>query len=206
MKQWNTFALVILALFAWGCGSDKGGAGGMGGMSADTSVGAGGMGAGGMGGVDYPAGPYGVTPNETIDNLAFIDGDGQPVTFGQFHNSGKTLLLLTTTAGWCSACIDEAPVLQGIYEEFGDRGLEVMTAIFEDANYVPAGAAEAAGWRERFELTHHVVADTDFILSKYYKRDLTPMNMVVDLESMKIVRIAVGWDETATRAILEAKL
>jgi hypothetical protein len=81
-----------------------------------------------------------------------------------------------------------------------------MVAVFEDRDYQPATPALAGEWQEEHGLTFPVVADPDFLLADYYDTALTPMNMIVDVNTMSILRISTGWDPSAITAIIEARL
>ena len=43
-------------------------------------------------------------------------------------------------------------------------------------------------------------------MASYYDRAATPMNMMIDLDTMEIVRINVGFDESATEALIQGLL
>lgn len=156
---------------------------------------------------EYPFGPFGIRSGQIIENLSFINADNEEVDFQSLRADGsKSLLLLSTAAGWCSACIEEQPKLQSLYQEFQADGLEIAVALFEDARYKPATPKLAAEWKERFSLSFPVLADFDFVLSSYYDTDSTPMNMLIDLDSMKIHSIRTGFDESAIHSLIEALL
>jgi hypothetical protein len=42
-------------------------------------------------------------------------------------------------------------------------------------------------------------------MSDYYDSSLTPLNMLVDVSSMKILTANTGWDESAVTAIVESR-
>jgi thiol-disulfide isomerase/thioredoxin len=155
----------------------------------------------------YPGGPYGTAEGEVIDNLEFIAPDEKPVALGDiFADPKNRLLLVVTSAGWCTACIEEQPALQALHEENASRGLVVLVALFEDRDFLAADAALAAAWKDQHELSFHVVADPSFQLGDFYDSSLTPMNMFVDLDTMEILRITTGWDPTLVESIVEARL
>ncbi|MBR58576.1 MAG: hypothetical protein CMH54_11205 [Myxococcales bacterium] len=160
-----------------------------------------------LGGGLYAAGPYGVEEGDTIADLSFVLSDGGEFSFGELYNDPDAkLLLLSTTAGWCTACIEEQPELQALHLAHKDQGLVVIVSIFEDIQYQPAGPSHAKQWKEAYGLDFRVVADTDFELSAYYDTSLTPMNMFVDLETMEIIKITTGWNPTLVDAIINLKL
>jgi len=155
----------------------------------------------------YPTGPYGVAQGEVIEALSFSTADGGVYGLADiFADPDTSLLLLSTAAGWCTACIEEQGALEELATTHGPDGLAVMVAVFEDRDYQPATPALAADWQQEHGLTFPVVADPDFVLADYYDTALTPMNMIVDVNTMTILRISTGWDPSAITAIIEARL
>jgi len=155
----------------------------------------------------YPAAPYGTAQGDVIAPLSFVDPDGAALGLDDvFADPTRRLLLLSTAAGWCTACIEEQGALQELQDTHGEAGLAVLVAVFEDRDYQPATAALAGAWKDEHSLSFDVVADPDFVLAGYYDSALTPMNMVVDVDTMQILRISTGWDPSAITALIEARL
>jgi thiol-disulfide isomerase/thioredoxin len=156
----------------------------------------------------YPNGPYGVAVNATLTNHdTFLTPEGAPWSLADVYRDGsKRLLLISTSAGWCTACIKEQPKLQALHETYGPRGLAVVVSVFEDAQFNAATAATAADWRDRYNLSATVVADPPFAFSAYYDAALTPMNMIVDVNTMQILWLTTGWDQSTIDAILSSRL
>ena len=123
---------------------------------------------------------------------------------------GKKLLLLTTAAEWCTACIEEQGQLEQFNEEEGANGLAIVVSIFEDRNFQPATTEVAAAWRETHSLSVDVVVDDENVLGDpdtgYYDPELTPMNMMVDIDTMEILSIKTGWDPSVVESIIDARL
>jgi thiol-disulfide isomerase/thioredoxin len=155
----------------------------------------------------YPAGPYGVSEGDVIDELAFVAPDGASFTLREVYADGANeLMLISTAAFWCAACAEEQPDLQELHQTYGADGLFAMVSVFEDEQTEPADAADAARWQSLHQVDFQVVADPGFVLDAYYDSSLTPMNMLVEVETMTIFRINTGWDPSAIRALVEAKL
>lgn len=153
----------------------------------------------------YPPGPYGRSVGSTIEDLGFVAGDGVVRTLSEARaDEGTRLLLISTSAGWCSACIAEQPELVERHARW--PALEVMVVLFEDADFVAADAEDAERWQRRYDLPFSVLADPPFVLGDYYDRSLTPMNMLIDADTMTILRIGTGWDPGAVDALVEARL
>ncbi|OGQ90204.1 MAG: hypothetical protein A2289_03740 [Deltaproteobacteria bacterium RIFOXYA12_FULL_58_15] len=155
----------------------------------------------------YLAGPFGTDVGAVIENLALVAADGSLFALERIHHDGNNrLLLIMTAAGWCGACIEEQPTLQGLYEMYGANGLAVLVALFEDDQFNPADAALAAAWTQQYHVTFPVLADPHFVFDAYYDSTLTPMQMFVDVCSMEILKIGTGSDASAIEAIIEARL
>ena len=154
----------------------------------------------------YPTGPYGKTEGALLEPLNFGSGEGAFDLASVQADSSNRLLIISTAAGWCVACIEEQASLEALFQEHGSKGLHVLVAVFEDSNFAPADAAEADRWRRRFSLSFDVVADPAFVLGTYYDRELTPLNMVVDMESMEILSMNLGWDPELIEALIAARL
>jgi len=156
---------------------------------------------------EYPSGPFGTSEGSVIEPLIFVKPDGQPLGFEEIQSDDTNrLMLVSTSAGWCTACIEEQPALAELHERYSGRGLFVMVTLFEDSNFQPADARFADDWVTKYKLPFAVVADPDFQFKEYYDSRQTPMNMIVDLSSMQIVKIILGTDSSALENIIEVLL
>lgn len=155
----------------------------------------------------YPEGPFGTAEGAAIENHLFLQPDGADLDFQALRSDeSASLLLLSTAAGWCTACIEEQGFLESQYNDRKADGLVVMVSVFEDQSFQPADAELAANWVESYNVTFPVVADPAFVLSEYYDESVTPMNMLVDLDTMEILHIVTGTDQSAIEALIEASL
>ena len=74
------------------------------------------------------------------------------------------------------------------------------------SNDSPVGAEYAANWVNNYSLTFPVVADTEQVLSAYYDSSKAPMNMIINVATMQIVRVIIGADTETVQSIIEAGL
>ena len=123
-----------------------------------------------------------------------------------YSDSSNKLLLVSTSAGWCSACIEEQPALEQLHQDYAGEGLVVMVTLFEDLEYQAVDGSYAQAWKDRYNLSFVVVADREFVFKDYYNTDATPMFMTVEIPTMTILRIETGFDSGAVTSIIEAKL
>lgn len=159
--------------------------------------------------VSYPEAPYGVREGDVIEPLDFVNTEGEPVTLADIYDDDFTqLLLVTTSAEWCTACIKEQPKLEQLYQRYRERGLNVLVTLFEDANFEPATPEVAAAWRNKYDLNFSVLADpkSPSTFSPYYNIDLTPMVMLIDVATMKIVYLATSLNEDRVEELIDARL
>ena len=158
----------------------------------------------------YPGEPYGTTAESVLEPLTFKQTDGEDYSLESvFSDSSNRVMLLTTSAGWCTACIEEQPTLQALHEEFSEQGLFIMVALFETRDYRPADSRLAARWKEEYGLDFTVVADPTFVMQPYYPNgdsSVTPIVAMIDVDTMEIIEIMVGFNEATVRAIITNNL
>jgi thiol-disulfide isomerase/thioredoxin len=155
----------------------------------------------------YPEAEFGIEEGDVIENHGFTLVDGTATDFQAFRaNDDNKLMLLSTAAGWCGACREEQGVLQELADTHGSDGLVVLVTIFEDNNNQVADTDFVQGWIDQYSLTFDVVLDAPFVMDAYYDSTLTPMNMFIDLDTMEIVRITVGFDRSVVDAIILSQL
>lgn len=155
----------------------------------------------------YPSAPYGLVEGDTLENLAFETSEGTAFDLEDIYSDpNNKLLLLSTAAGWCAACRDEQPALQALHETHEADGLFMLVTVAEDNNRAPADTSFVSGWINEYSLTFQVLLDEGFQMGDYYDETLTPMIMMVDLDTMEIISIATGFDQSSVDAIISARL
>ena len=153
---------------------------------------------------------YGTESGDTIADLAFIRGDGMQFNLSEIHaDPTRKVILFTTSAGWCAACIEEQPKLQALHREYHERGLTILVVLFEYQDYRPADARLAMQWQRRYMLDYTVVADPPFVSRPYYPNgdaSATPLVLLIDVSSMEILDVSTGFNEDIVRSIIEKTL
>ena len=71
-----------------------------------------------------------------IFQFSFADLDGRLVSNTDVRFRGK-VLLVNVSGSWCPNCHDEEPFLVSLYDKYRDKGLEVVTLSFEEAEQQP---------------------------------------------------------------------
>lgn len=163
---------------------------------------------------DYPAGPYGTTEGKLVENFefkAFADANYQckdpadqvmdlsktrKVSFKDyFCNSScpekkKKILWVMVSAGWCGPCQQEVAETQAQYGKGAlDPRVHLINILYEDDKSKPVTEEFGKLWAKnnQFQLTFPVALDPQFTMGKYFDRNAVPFNMLVDLDTMKII-------------------
>ncbi len=156
----------------------------------------------------YPAGPYGTEAGAIVANHTFFNPEtGSDISFSDLRDAGeKKLLFVTSGAGWCSACKQEAVELKEDYTEFGPQGLEIWSTLFQDFIGDPADEAFWNIWKGQLTPNYPLLLDVDFVLGAYFNPDSAPMNMLIRLDTMEILFLQTGFDPAAVKAEIKKAL
>ena len=108
----------------------------------------------------YPSGPFGTRVGALLADHTFADSEGNDFSLSGLHQDGDArVILLSTGAGWCTACIEEQPQLEQWAQTYGEDGLRVVMTVFEDSIATPATVEYARLWKEEHGLTFPVLVD-----------------------------------------------
>ncbi len=163
----------------------------------------------------YPAGPYGTVRGATIANFSFLgwrhpdvanyDADQlETVRLSDFYDpdghTGVKILAINASAVWCVVCRGEYQDMatKKIYATYHPQGVEILGTLFEDALYYPAQARDLHNWGvpTTYDVKFPLVLDPGFKLGAFFDSDATPLNMLVDVRTMTIVQVQMGYDPT----------
>ena len=169
----------------------------------------------------YAAGPYGTEPGSVLRNACFrgfvapdsasiAESELEPIALSDFHDpqgtSGVRVLLLNTAALWCAACQIEHRTLPDQYRKLRPRGLELMTAIFQDERNEPAEFDDLKVWVDTFRTNFPIVLDPGYSFGLYASAETAPLNLVVDPKTMTILEKFVGDQPAVMWPFIEARL
>jgi hypothetical protein len=165
--------------------------------------------------VSYPAGPYGTTTGAIIQNLEFLGwkdpvaanydpANFETVRLSDFYDpdghTGVKLLAVNASAVWCSVCRAEYEDMNanGTYQTYHDKGAQFLGTLFEDNAYYPAQPADLTRWGQvsNHAVKFPLVLDPGFKMGAFFGSDATPLNMVVDVRTMTIVLVTMGYSTT----------
>ena len=169
---------------------------------------------------DYPGGPYGSEPGSTVENVCFrgardpavglpgLEQDLEAISLADYYTGQRPtarLILLNTSAVWCSACRIEHETLSEHARQYRDRGLVVLSALFQAQDRSPATFDDLKTWVKVFDTDFPIVLDPSYALGRYASAETAPLNLVIDAASMKILdkyigdQAAVMWPRIAQR-------
>jgi peroxiredoxin len=119
-------------------------------------------------------------------DFTLTDLQGHPWTLKQLR--GK-VVLLNFWATWCPPCRKEMPDLEGLYRQFGDRGLIILAISDEEEGKVKPFIAEK-------KVIYPVLLDPGSKVSKDFAVDGIPKSFVYDRDG----RLVAQWIDMRTRA------
>lgn len=178
--------------------------------------------------VSYPVGPYGMEVGSVIANLSFL-GWRDPiasgydatalerVSFSDFYDpdgqKGLEVIVVNASAVWCTVCQTELADMKSanVYGRFKPAGVEIIGTLFEDAVGDPARPADLTFWgnSSRRAIAFPLVLDPGLKMGAYFTSDATPLNLVIDARTMRILHSFMGYDrspETGLFSVVEAEL
>jgi hypothetical protein len=161
---------------------------------------------------DYPAGPYGTGEGSTLENFAFL-GWRDPVAAGydqtkleqvrlsEFYDpsgsKGIKLIWINASAVWCSVCRSEMRDIKnnGVRAEFAPKGVQLVVTLFEDNKSGPARPLDLHNWGSAKEhaIDFPLLLDPGFKLGAFFSSDATPLNMLVDARTMRVLDETMGY-------------
>ena len=167
----------------------------------------------------YPCGPFGTKVGSVIKNHSFIGfkdpqalckDTGQhkidtsksvPMSLEDWYqwdssclSKKKKLLWILGSAAWCGICTKEIKAVKAAVEagQF-DKRVAFLNVVIDGKSYgKAANLATAKQWVTGFGLNFPVGSDTSYSLKKYFLSSGFPLNVLVDLETMKIYHARNG--------------
>ena len=162
---------------------------------------------GGCASPDYPNGPFGTEEGDTLANLCFkgfrnpstVTHDAaslETIAFSDYYDptgsKGLQLVLINTSAVWCAACRTEHEGLSEKNDQYAARGLRILSTLFQDYKRDPASLVDLTIWVHTFSSNYAMALDPDYQLGGFARAETAPLNLVVDVRTMKIEKKLLG--------------
>jgi thiol-disulfide isomerase/thioredoxin len=136
-------------------------------------------------------------------DFAFPDLSGNTVSSQDPKFRGK-VLIVALAGSWCPNCHDEAAFLAPLYKEYRDRGLEVVSLMFEHFGDFPRAAAATERFRRHYGIEYTTliagVSDKDDAAKKLPMLDRVyafPTTIFIDRTGV-VRKIHTGFSGPAT--------
>jgi hypothetical protein len=84
---------------------------------------------------------------------------------------------------------------QGVRATFAPQGVQMLVTLFEDKNSGPAKPLDLHNWGSApaHLIDFPLVLDPGFKLGAFFTSDATPLNLLVDARTMKIIDATMGY-------------
>jgi hypothetical protein len=159
----------------------------------------------------YPPGPYGHGLGAVIENLEFLGWRApagvaydptvlETIRLGDYYDPAGTntqLIVLNAAAVWCTVCQSEMHDMfkNGTYQAFLGRKAQVFGTLFQDINGNPAKPSDLVIWGSSAvrQIEFPLVLDPALKMGVYFTSDATPLNLVIDARTMRIIDVMMGY-------------
>ena len=150
------------------------------------------------------------SPQTFIGRMAGLDTAREPIDLARFHAmraEGKKLLVYNVAAFWCSPCKEEAREFQSaLVPKYAPRGVAFLTVVLQDSGLNAADDDDVDNWIRAFRLTFPVARDPESWSARIFDPSSMPLNMIVNLETMKVEEKIIGADLRRVTATLDKLL
>jgi len=162
----------------------------------------------------YPVGPYGTGVGSTLQNFAFLGwhdpvaanydaSNLEQVQLSEYYDpdgsKGIKLIWINASAVWCSVCRAEMKDIKNnaVHATFAPKGVQMIVTLFEDNKSGPAKPSDLHNWGSLPEhsIDFPLLLDPGFKLGEFFTSDATPLNMLVDARTMKVVDATMGYSQ-----------
>lgn len=132
---------------------------------------------------------------EHAPDFTYVTVDGLEITLSDYI--GEKPVVLDFWATWCRPCLEELPVLQAFYEEYGDQ-VEIIAISSEDSR-VKDGIANIIN---QYALTFPVMHDPSGGIGNLYPTRAIPYLVFIDIDG-KVTKTHTGMSPSIGEDILE---
>lgn len=144
----------------------------------------------GSGGASYNKGKEATEPAAPDFSLKDLAGKA----YGLRDYSGKTVLLVFTTT-WCPYCVKKIPDLKKMYQEYGNKGFEIIAIYIQESNQ------RVASFARKYDLPYTILLDSDGKVADSYDVAGVPTMVVVNGKGRMVC-----WDCRKLDSVLKKEL
>lgn len=142
----------------------------------------------------------------SIENFGLKTYQGDAYWLHQNCGTDKKVVWIILATGSCGACESYAPLVQPMYEQYKDQGLEVMWVLGADADGNPPSLEFCENFVQDKSVTFPVLRD-----AKFYQvyghinphSTALPHQYILDAETMELVHASGGINEESENKVKE---
>ena len=138
------------------------------------------------------AGGAAAAPSAPAFRAPLVDGG----TFDSRAFLGKKVLVVRFQASWCRLCVKQGPDMQKTWEDFHERGVEVIGVQVQDT------IADARRFREAHGATYPGVLDPKLAVANRFGFKGTPYTVVIDRKGEMVARLPGSADAVRLARVL----
>ena len=155
------------------------------------------------------------------NRTGFVAGDGSitvlapeqrapaPVISGPLLGGGSLdlaqfagqVIVLNVWASWCAPCRAEAPVLERVWQDVADEGVQFVGLDTRDS------PAAAQAFVDRFNVSYPNIVDEDGVLQLQFRQTLPPQaipsTVIIDAQGRVAARLLGKASESSLRAVID---
>ncbi len=164
----------------------------------------------------YPAETgCGTEPGNTIADYSFqgrLAGSSSPrqtIKLSDYYDptgAKYSYMVVDVSAFWCSYCKQEAPELASLNTKYGPKGVVFLTVVEQDDKRAVATDADVDAWIQAYSLVTPAVSDPNQVLSAFFDPSSMPLNMIIDLHTMQILKKFTSSGLPQVQAELDTRL
>jgi thiol-disulfide isomerase/thioredoxin len=139
------------------------------------------------------AAPALAAPSAPAFSVKLLEGGK---TFDSRSRIGKKVLVVRFQASWCKVCVEEAPVIERVWQKYRPAGVEVVGLQVEDT--------QADARRFLRGATYPAGLDAQLLVANRFKAKGTPYTVVIDKRGEIVARIAGRSGEARLARVLDA--
>jgi peroxiredoxin len=110
------------------------------------------------------------------------------------------VILFNVWQTWCPPCRQEAPTLEKLYQEFGPKGLKIVSVSLDEG---PDAGKKIRDFAKEFGLTFEILHDDSGNIERSYQLTGWPENFVIDRHGViRKKAYAQDWSAQGNRALI----
>ncbi len=156
---------------------------------------------------NYPAGPYGINPGDTVADFClqgYLSWNQQTLVPMALHDyfdwagaSGNSVLFLSAGMTWCGPCNSEATQLPQVSKNMAGKGAVIFQVLLDGPTYgVGSTEMDLIAWLNKYKFPFWEVMDPMRITASYFPTPHPPA-LIIDMKTMHVLKGLHGYETVA---------